>query len=487
MGNGSGSGSGEQGSSPVVIESQTIVCSITLVVKLTDDQKPTAKSGLVYNNNQQELVNEPVNPRAGVTVQYSVDNGQNWGNAIPMGTDAGDYTVKVKYFNASGDFILDGEDITVTIGKMPAPELTDSLKPMAKESLAYSGEEQGLVNGPSDALDGYTMMYALGSDTDTAPDEFLAAIPKATEVGTYHVWYKAFGDSNRCDSEPACLEVTIEKAPRLKAASPMLDGKLGIVFAMDLPEIDGVDYSESSMEFVVEGNTRTVEYASSTEGNEGERLFPCSLNALELGKVIHVVFHYGDGKSVEFDVNAGEILRDAGEDISLSEDSKEIAKAIDNYCYYAKLFLEGGEDTRKAYGEDDYSYAREALAAYKATRVSKGRQITSPTYSLALGSQTSLIVYFEAKVDATAKVDGESVGVQDAVDGRKKVVISGIAAKDLGKTRTVVITAGNSKLTLKASPLSYANEMINTDDKASKDFATALYKYWEAAPENTGE
>ena len=84
----------------------------------------------------------------------------------------------------------------------------------------------------------------------------------------------------------------------------------------------------------------------------------------------------------------------------------------------------------------------------------------------------------EAMLDAMMEQD---VDVQDAGDGRKKVVISGIAAKDLGNARTVVITAGNSKVTLKASPLSYANEMINTNDKASKDFATAIYKYWEAA------
>lgn len=61
------------------------------------------------------------------------------------------------------------------------------------------------------------MQYALGKDAETAPTSgWAASVPTATEAGTYHVWYRAAGDADHRDSEPACVEATIAAKPEPK-------------------------------------------------------------------------------------------------------------------------------------------------------------------------------------------------------------------------------------------------------------------------------
>ena len=72
--------------------------------------------------------------------------------------------------------------------------------PTAKE-LVNTGEAQELVN--AGATEDGTMLYSLDGEN------FSEAIPTATALGTYTVWYMVQGDANHLDTEPASLEVTI--------------------------------------------------------------------------------------------------------------------------------------------------------------------------------------------------------------------------------------------------------------------------------------
>ncbi|MBQ1281437.1 MAG: hypothetical protein IIY16_04240 [Oscillospiraceae bacterium] len=75
-------------------------------------------------------------------------------------------------------------------------------------TLHYNSTEQRLLEPI--AVTGGTASYSLG--TDAAPgDTWSSAPPKATESGTYYVWYKITGDSNHVDSGPARVTVTVEK------------------------------------------------------------------------------------------------------------------------------------------------------------------------------------------------------------------------------------------------------------------------------------
>ena len=55
------------------------------------------------------------------------------------------------------------------------------------------------------------IVYALGTDKDTAPaeDAYSETVPTGKDAGTYYVWYKVLGDGNHNDTEPASVEVKI--------------------------------------------------------------------------------------------------------------------------------------------------------------------------------------------------------------------------------------------------------------------------------------
>ena len=72
--------------------------------------------------------------------------------------------------------------------------------PSAK-SLTYSGNDQDLVRAAS--VKGGTVRYQM-TTSDSKPistSDFTAAIPTATNVGTYYVWYYVQGDGNHNDTE----------------------------------------------------------------------------------------------------------------------------------------------------------------------------------------------------------------------------------------------------------------------------------------------
>ena len=85
--------------------------------------------------------------------------------------------------------------------------------PPEARDLTCTGAPQTLVK-PGTASGG-TMYYALGSDASSAPDDgWSKTVPKASDEGTYYVWYKVKGDNAHSDSEPACVEVTIRRSAK---------------------------------------------------------------------------------------------------------------------------------------------------------------------------------------------------------------------------------------------------------------------------------
>lgn len=146
------------------------------------------------------------------TEELTAENYETAGSITnPAYTDAGEYTVY--YYIATGNYDpqpVSGSKV-VKIDKAD-PTVT---QPTAKE-LTANGEEQELVNAGS-TEDG-KIVYALGTDKDTAPaeDAYSETIPTGKDAGTYYVWYKVIGDGNHNDTEPASVEVKIaepEKEP----------------------------------------------------------------------------------------------------------------------------------------------------------------------------------------------------------------------------------------------------------------------------------
>ena len=116
-------------------------------------------------------------------------------SVTPSGTDAA-------YYSVSGP--------TGVTGSITAAQSSVTTPPTAVQNLTYTGADQTLVT--AGVASGGTMVYALGSNSSTAPTEgYSATIPTGTNAGTYYVWYKVQGDSNHSDITPLCVEVTIAK------------------------------------------------------------------------------------------------------------------------------------------------------------------------------------------------------------------------------------------------------------------------------------
>lgn len=97
-------------------------------------------------------------------------------------------------------------NVTVTVNAAD-PAYTP---PVAKQELVYNGIEKDLVSKGS--ATGGTMQYALGTQTEPT-GSFSASVPVGRGADTYYVWYRVVSDSNHNDVAPACVAVTIAKAP----------------------------------------------------------------------------------------------------------------------------------------------------------------------------------------------------------------------------------------------------------------------------------
>ncbi|MBQ9390573.1 MAG: InlB B-repeat-containing protein [Lachnospiraceae bacterium] len=190
--NRAGSGDNYQGGSTYNLQSSTVLYANW--EPLTDNQKPKAKEGLVYNGSSQELITAPTGALpTGYTIQYSIDGGQNYSTDIPKGSSVGLYTVKVKYKGDNTHDDFEGEDIEV--GIVPDKSNEDIVNVMVEvkpKDMEYTGSPMELVNVPTTELPaGYTILYAVTKD-DVQPDEsaFSTDVPTATNIGDYYIWYK---------------------------------------------------------------------------------------------------------------------------------------------------------------------------------------------------------------------------------------------------------------------------------------------------------
>lgn len=155
---------------------------------------PTAKTGLIYTGNAQDLVNAGT-ANNGI-MQYSLDN-QSFSTDIPTGTDAGSYTVYYKAVGTNGYNDSSVSSVNVTIDKA-TPTVT---APTAKTELTYNGNAQELVNAGSTT--GGTLQYSLDNQS------FGTDIPTGTDAATYRVYYKVSGGSNYYDVSSQYVDVTI--------------------------------------------------------------------------------------------------------------------------------------------------------------------------------------------------------------------------------------------------------------------------------------
>ncbi|MCR5789877.1 MAG: hypothetical protein K6G83_08310, partial [Lachnospiraceae bacterium] len=98
-------------------------------------------------------------------------------------------------------------NVKITLSKANAVAAT-----VTANNRTYDGTEKPLVTVTGEATGG-TMYYALGENATTAPADnlYTTSIPKATNVGTYYVWYMVDGDDFHRDTTPESVTVDIGK------------------------------------------------------------------------------------------------------------------------------------------------------------------------------------------------------------------------------------------------------------------------------------
>ncbi len=244
---------------------------ITVSITSADLTRPTAKTGLKYTGEPQELINVG---KVGGTGKFEYtfyyqgeDSSDNWSESVPMGTNAGTYTVKWRvtgdshYTDAYGTFDV------ITIDKA---DWTVSTPPAGKQIKA-NGEEQELITaGVCD--NGGEFKYAL----EDSPESYSTDIPKASEPNTYTIYYKIEGDTNHNAYGPYNVQTRIvpDTGKELLQLTPPI-GKTNLV------------YTGSEQELVTPGNatgdgkTYTMYYSLTNNGEDWSTTIPTASDADE--------------------------------------------------------------------------------------------------------------------------------------------------------------------------------------------------------------
>lgn len=290
--------------------------------------------------------------------------------------------------------------------------------------------------------------------------------------------------------------------PAFRSHSLLLSGQIGVNFYMDLPELDGVDYADSYMDFTVCTDTQTAAYDAEKTNSSGTYYgFTCYINSVQMADTITAVFHYGDGQTVRETYSVAEYVKTFQTYASsFDENTQNLINALADYGHYIQPFLanvrnwtigadHAAMDGVTEYTDADVEAAAEAVKDYNVVHESNGSGVEQVTFSLYLDTDTSIYFYVKPASDfsgeVTAAIDGGSDNAAEAMeDGRYRIAVPGIAAHLLGTDYTVNVSAG-SDFTITASAMAYVNSVLHSgayaEDADALYAMTALYRYYAAA------
>ena len=289
--------------------------------------------------------------------------------------------------------------------------------------------------------------------------------------------------------------------PSFKKQSLVLSGQLGVNFFMDLPAIDGVDYTQSYMEFMVgERKAARADYDTRKKSEDGQYYgFTCYVSSIQMAEPITATFHYGDEQTVactEVSVKnyARSFEKDAnGNPGKYSEEAVNLVRAIVDYGHYVQPFLseENGWEIGTDYAAMDYFFSDfydqneigGLVDEYDSQADLRSSGISDVTIRLSLDSSTTLEFLFTAPEGYDVYVDDDAYKLTQVSDTRWCITVPNISAHKLGDTVTVSGGTNQDSYSFNASPLAYIRIALNssTVSDTGKTALCAFYKYYEAA------
>ena len=311
-----------------------------------------------------------------------------------------------------------------------------------------------------------------------------------------------------------------EAVPEFRTQSLALEGKIGLIFYLDLSCLSDDEKAASYMTFAITGATPLssdpVPFdANNTNGDGTYCGFTCYVASIQMADTITATFHYGDGQTVTKDYSIKQYIETFGEYENLFDDETvALVHALADYGHYVQAFLadqkdwdlgEGGD-----YAEMDKFYTSEIGYTYsdivndlgtsgKAIyRNFEDGNIEKAPYTVVLDSDTAIRVYFTPAAGFNGNVsalwDGkDQVYLERGSDGRYMVEIANIPAHLLGETHTITVYTGDNCFGefisagtyVNVSAMSYVLSVLTSDAYANnayiKNAVASLYAYWKAA------
>ena len=301
----------------------------------------------------------------------------------------------------------------------------------------------------------------------------------------------------------ALVEVPeVEELIAFKTQSLVLTGQIGVNFYMNLPQIEGVDYNESYVEFTVCGDKTVAPYdANAMNAARTYYRFTRFVNAVQMADEIEAVFHYfkdGEERTLATTYSVKQYVLDFDETGGFGAKVTALVHALADYGHHAQPYLseirgwtigtdhlEMDVSYKGSYSKTELSNAQKDLKN-KQMSVKKMKDVLKTSCSLYLDSGTGIYLYFTMKEGyagkVTATVDGTAVQPEKLKDGRYCVRILDIPVHKLGKEYNVRLKTKAGTTTVKVSALSYAQAVLkNTENEKRNNIMLALYRYYKAA------
>ena len=379
--------------------------------------------------------------------------------------------------------------ITFTIGKA---SLEGAI--VTAEDMVYTGEPLT----PQ-------VTVSLG-DAPIPAAEYSVTFENNTEIGTATIIVTG-NEINYTGTATGTFEILGAPEPKFATHSLVLSGQIGVNFYMELPAIDGVDWSASYMTFEIPHGTVTArdDYDPTAMNRKATYYcFTAYVNSVQMAEPITATFHYfvNDEEKTIKDTYA---IRDyfTGFDDALAEDPNaydeqtiDLVHALADYGHYMQIFLSAarnwtiGED----YAEMDLSYTgsydigaiKTALTGYAIEPTADGADVTGFSFAAVFDSATAIRMQFRVPKGYsgafTAETSDGTPVVAAKSGSRYTVEIKDIAAHQLSKVFELVITTDSGTMTVKISALSYVKTILDAcADDASQNAMAAIYAYSEAA------
>ena len=280
-----------------------------------------------------------------------------------------------------------------------------------------------------------------------------------------------------------------------------MSGQIGVIFYVELPEIDGVTYTPENcwMEFDVNGDTTTNEPQyfdpATYDAQYNDYHFVCYISSVQMADPITATLYYGDGQKVTHDYSVDEYFNTILDKTSTSQEMRDLANAMKDYGHYMQNYLarrnnwEIGTrhlamDYANLYTSDDIAEVKELVKDYAIVRDTGNSGIAKVEFALELDSETIIDVYLIPKQDytgtVTAYLDGKAVDLEYS-NGEYLLKIPGVSAHLLANMYTISVEAGE-KFDVKVSALSYVHTILNKENAVLdiKEAVTSLYDYYDA-------